>query len=158
MGFAMTRHDSTDPYAALLGALDDQSRLVRELEELCGRQKQAIAKDDAEGVLGLLAARQGVIEHLTRMDREVANLRVGVDASGQGLAPNQRQEISLKAGTIALAIQRVMASDAADREVLEQRRGVIAAQLAEISGKRRAVSAYGGGRTDGGAMFQDRRG
>lgn len=151
-----------DAYPKLLLALDSQVRLVLELESLGQSQRHAIEMDDAEATLTLVGGRQALIDQLTALDREAAVLRGDVEGQGPRVTAAQREEISRRAGAVARGIQRVMAADAVDSNALRRRRAEISSELSEVSGMRRAVSAYGGGvpgaAPEQGAMFQDRRG
>jgi flagellar biosynthesis/type III secretory pathway chaperone len=151
-------------YSRLLEALDSQVRLLFELESKRDDQRAAIESDEPESMLALLDARQKLIDSLTALDRDIAVLRSQVESQGSRITPAQRDEITRRAGSVAQAIQRVLAADAQDGDAMERRRTAIASEIEGVADSRKAAAAYGHSGAGGastinnpGAMFQDRR-
>lgn len=108
--------------------------LIAELDALSRRQRALIESDDSEGLLTLLDSRQVVIERLEEMEtRRPAGVQA--HASDEALLASIRER------------------DAQDQSRLVDRRDQVAAQLAELTSTRRALSAYAP--REGTARFHD---
>lgn len=97
--------------------------LIAELDALSRRQRDLIESDDSDGLLTLLDSRQVVIERLEEMEiRRPAGVQA--QPSDETLLATIRER------------------DAQDQSRLVDRRDRVAAQLAELTSTRRALSAY----------------
>lgn len=137
------------------GLLEEQARLFARLEGLGAAQGAMIDADDAEGLLGVLAERQRIIEEVGRTNAELDPVRARWDQFIAGLPEAERDRLRRRIDAIAEAAARVAAGDEADRRRLEARREAVAVELSQLSRGQGAVAAYGG-TSAGGPRFQDR--
>lgn len=113
--------------------------LVRELRSLSAQMERG-GQGEADGLLALLGARQGVLSEIQAIEDSLRGCELDDDLC------REREEI-------AEAIEEVLAQDRRTLGVLLERRDEVLAELVSMRRSRHAVRAYGGaGR---GARYRD---
>lgn len=138
----------------LVALLDQQIDLYGTLDELSKRQHDIVETDDTDSLLRVLAERQSVINRIANLARALEPFRSDWDASVNRLPDAERVRIRGRLDELAIVMEQISRRDEHDRDVIEQRRTAIGA---ELGGARRtgvALSAYGGQAK--GPRFQDR--
>ena len=144
---------------AFIALLEEQRRVLAELDSLSIRQRGLIALEDPAPLLALMDERQTLVDRIELLSLRMAPMRARWEESPtfdlDGRAIRDAVE------RVAALARAIAARDAQDQESLAQRRREIGAELAQMSGGQRAVHAYAGGaptRGGGGgvAAFQDR--
>ncbi len=113
--------------------------LVRELGSLSAQMERG-GQGEAEGLLALLGARQGVLNEIQAIEDSLRGCDLDEDLR------REREEI-------AAAIEEVLGQDQRTLGVLLERRDGVLAELASMRRSRRAVRAYGG--AERGARYRD---
>jgi flagellar biosynthesis/type III secretory pathway chaperone len=137
--------------------LTEQEELYESLERLAKGQSALIADGDAPGLLSILAERQTVLTALQRSNDEMAPFRERWNDLMQELPDAERGTLADRVESIAMRIERIAASDEADREALTARRVEVSDRLTDVTRSKSAVSAYGNPQARG-PRFQDREG
>jgi len=155
---ADTPHADPERVAARVERLlEEQSRLVDELDELGERQRSLIESGDAQGLLTLLGTRQELTDRIRALAQEMEPFRARWDELLASFSDERRERI--RSGVAALA-ERIHASavrDEQDRQRLERQRDVVSNELAGVSKARGAMAAYANTR-HGSPRYQDREG
>lgn len=140
----------------LAGILDEQRRLCGELERLSGQQGERIQSGDTTALMRVLAERQEIIDCLSHLNSELEPYRREWDWCMERLASNERTAMETKVRELGEMIDRIWASDDADRAALERQRSAVSSELSNLSRGRVAMSAYGVRPAGTGPMYQDR--
>jgi hypothetical protein len=140
----------------LAGILDEQRRLCGELERLSGQQGERIHSGDTNALMSVLGERQEIIDRLTHLNSELEPYRREWDWCMGRLPANQREGMEQTVRELGEMIDRIWASDDADRAELERRRSAVSSELSNLSRGRVAMSAYGVRPAGTGPMYQDR--
>ncbi len=150
----MTETNHTDGRHDLVRLLDQQIDLYGTLDELSKRQHGIVESDDTDSLLRILSQRQDVINRIAELASELEPYRADWDANVNKLPNTERARIRGRLDDLAVMMEQISRRDEHDRDVIEQRRTAIGA---ELGGARRtgvALSAYGGQAK--GPRFQDR--
>lgn len=163
---------------AVIGLLDEQRGLFRELDGLSEQQSRFVSTGETDRLLSVLAQKQRVVERVQGVNDALQPYMT--DWATRVAALPERSRVLLRSRTDelgALAAQ-VQARDESDRAALEASSRVIADDLASMARARGAARAYGGHVAPGlggggllgggpaghgagatrGPMYQDRRG
>lgn len=165
----MTQHTDgqtfPDPYAdparwaaRLSRLLDEQRSLYESLDSLSRRQARHIEDGDADTLLSLLTERQRLIERLAKATEEFAPFRRSWPDLMRALPEDARAGFEERVRLLAELIGVIAERDEQDRRALEDRRGMIAAELGVVTRGRGAVAAYGRPGGESPPRYQDREG
>jgi len=143
----------------LVALLEEHRQLYQRLEALARRQTELIGADDTDGLLAVLAERQGVIDQLNHGHRRLEPARRDWERVSAEVPADEREHVRALLAEVTELAGRLAARDDEDRRRLEARRDQIADEMVSLSRSRRAVAAYGApGGAAGRATFQDREG
>lgn len=158
------RSERPDPYSdparwapRLERLVEEQRRLVQELDGLGAEQRRLIESGEADALVTLLARRQTLTDRIASLAQEFEPFRRSWDEFMARLPADQRDRLVVAVGEIGEGIRRITERDDADRAALQRQRDVVTTELSSVSRGRGAVAAYGRG---GGLepRFQDRKG
>ena len=138
----------------LVTLLDEQIDLYGTLDELSKRQHGIVESDDTDALLRVLADRQDVINKIASLSRALEPYRADWDANVNRLPDTERARIRGRLDHLAVVMEQIARRDEHDRDVIEQRRTAIGAELGGTKRTGVALSAYGGQAK--GPRFQDR--
>lgn len=148
------RPDAWGPRVAAV--LEAQRRICIELEALTGRQRECIVQGDTNTLMSVLGERQDLINQLTALNVEIEPYRADWERYMQRVTPAQREAMQAAVAELGQLVDRISASDDADRKHLEEQRSVVSAEMTTLSRSRVAVSAYGA-QPSARPIYQDRR-
>jgi hypothetical protein len=131
----------------LLGLLDRQRQLYRNLQVLAERQAELVSAGNPDGLLQLLAQRQMILEDIKKTNDALLPFRQRWDAICQMLDEPQRAEATAAIREINERLQTIMQRDQKDSEMLQLRCRKIGHELQTARVGRSAIRAYDG--TDG---------
>jgi hypothetical protein len=140
----------------LASMLDEQRRVCLELEGLSLQQGERIREGDTGSLMRILAERQELINRLSVLNGEMEPFRREWSWCMERLGAAEREAIEGAARELGALVDRISASDEADRRALEEQRTAVSAELTSLSRGRVAVSAYGAKPAAVAPMYQDR--
>ena len=105
----------------LLGLLDRQRQLYRNLQVLVERQADLVTAGNPDGLLQLLAQRQTLLEDIKKTNDALLPFRQRWDAICQMLDEPQRAEATAAINEINERLQTIMQRDQKDSEMLQLR-------------------------------------
>jgi hypothetical protein len=140
----------------LTGILDEQRRLCGELERLSAQQGERIQSGDTTALMRVLAQRQEIIDCLTHLNSELEPFRREWEWCMGRLPGGERTSMEAKVRELGEMIDRIWASDDADRAQLERQRSAVSSELSNLSRGRVAMHAYSVRPAGVGPMYQDR--
>lgn len=126
----------------LMRILGRQRDLYIELQRLGARQSAAVADDDSDTLLDVLAQKQGIIDELTSLNHEVTPFVHRWNEISTVLTEKQREELRLRFDEVGRLVDDIQARDLADRKSLEARRESVGAELHALTRARGAATAY----------------
>lgn len=136
-----------------------QAELCRQIESLGARQTALVQADDTDGLLRVLAERQGLIDELSVLNQAIGPYREQWESFSARLPEHERAALRRLVGEIEGVVERIAARDGSDRIELEKRRDSVAQALGGIRRGKGAVTAYASGpQADRGPTYQDRHG
>lgn len=142
----------------LMGILDQQLSMFASLDALSIEQSAAVIRNDTDGLLGVLARRERVIQTIVELSDRVTPVRATWPDLAALVPEDQRSELRRRMDAIEAAVHQISQRDDADRSALERERGNIAEELATMGRARGAVNAYAAPVSHQGPRFQDRTG
>lgn len=150
--------DGAPAVARVESLLAEQYGLFLKLEQLSGRQSGLIKQDLTDELLEVLAERQVLVDQIMNVSAQLDPWRGNWSEFINSLDGQVRQRVRERVDAVSGVAQKVAERDEADRLLLEQRKGAIAAELGQVDRGRSAMSAYsaGGPRAESGPRFQDR--
>lgn len=128
--------------AMILPILERQRSLYEKLRALSERQSSYVAEGDAGPLLGVLAARQTVIEELARIHEQLKPVRPRWREVFGKLSLDEQKRAMKLVDDMEKDLFSVIASDEADRKKLKATRDDVAGQLAQTGKQNAAVNAY----------------
>lgn len=129
----------------LLGLLDRQRKLYRTLEALAQQQAELVSAGNPDGLLQVLARRQGLLEDIKKTNDALAPFRRRWDDVIRLLDEQQRAETSAAINEINERLQAIMQRDQTDSEMLQVRCRRIGQEMQVARAGRSALRAYGSG-------------
>ncbi|MEO1583368.1 MAG: flagellar export chaperone FlgN [Planctomycetota bacterium] len=138
----------------LVALIDQQIDLYATLDELSKRQHSIVETDDTDALLRVLADRQDVIARISGLAASLAPFRADWDANINRLDEDERARIRRRLADLAVVMEQIARRDEHDRDVIEQRRSSISAEIGGAKRSGAAMQAYGG--QPKGPRFQDR--
>lgn len=127
----------------LLGLLDRQLQLYRNLQTLAQQQADLVTTGNPDGLLQVLGRRQGLLEEVKKTNDSLAPFRQRWDDVIRLLDPQQRSEASAMINEINERLQQIMQRDQADSETLQLRCRKIGQEMQTARTGRTALRAYG---------------
>lgn len=131
----------------LLGLLDRQRQLYRRLQELAQQQAELVTAGNPDGLLQVLAQRQGLLEEVKKTNDSLAPFRQRWDDVTRLLDDQQRAEASAAINEINERLQLIMQRDQTDSETLQLRCRKIGQEMQAARVGRSAMRAYGNDRS-----------
>ena len=101
-----------------------------------------IAQGETEDLLQVLAERQGYVEQLGALNRELAGYRERWPELSRTLPAARRDEINGLLEEVESLLEAIIAQDDRDRAQLAQARDEVAGQMRHTTQAGRAVNAY----------------
>lgn len=148
------RNDQINQPGELVALLDQQIDLYGTLDELSKRQHGVVETDDTDALLRVLSERQQVIDRIGGLAQRLAPYRADWDRSVGQLSDDERARIRGRLDELAVIMEQIARRDELDRDVIEQRRSSVGAELSGLKRGGSALAAYGGQAK--GPRFQDR--
>jgi hypothetical protein len=128
----------------LLGLLARQRQLYRNLQTLADKQAELVTAGNPDGLLQILAHRQGLLEDVKRTNDALLPFRQRWDAVCGLLDDQQRSQVTAMVDEINDRLQTIMQRDQKDSEMLQLRCRKIGQEMQTARAGRSAVQAYGG--------------
>lgn len=150
----MTETTNATNGETLVRLLDEQIDLYGTLDELSKKQHSVVETDDTDALLRILAERQDVITRITELAKALDPFRADWDANVNSLPDAERTRIRGRLDELAVVMEQIARRDEHDRDIIEQRRTAIGAEIGGTKRSGVALSAYGG--QSRGPRFQDR--
>lgn len=132
----------TDRLAALIAAKSQVAELLLRLAE---RQLELAESGQTQPLIKLLAAKQGVLEQLHRLEREIDPFRSQDPDSRQWRTSGDRGACQAQAQQTAELLARAMALEKQGEAAMLRRREAAAAALAAVQSAADARTAYAPG-------------
>jgi hypothetical protein len=129
----------TDRLAALIAATCQVAELLLRLAE---RQLELAGGGQTQAIIKLLAAKQGVLEQLHRLEREIDPFRAQDPESRHWRSPADRAACQAQAQQSADLLARAMALEKQGEAAMLRRREAAAAALAAVQSAADARTAY----------------
>lgn len=127
---------------ALVALLEHQRSLYQQLRTLSDQQGTLVAQAQAEALLGLLAQRQKLIDHITTVNAELDPYRKRWTELWGELADGQRRQIGSIVQEVQDLLGAIIQQDERDRQTLQTAKGRIAVELQKLSRAGQAIQAY----------------
>jgi hypothetical protein len=143
--------------ATLLDLLERQHAMVDDLAGLAARQSALVREGNTEALLGLLSARQRIIERFAAAQDRLNGLTSDIETRLDGVEEPLRTRIRTLIADIGDRLAQVMARDEADQDALGAAREAVRSELATLDASRQARAAYQPAATDTN-RFADQRG
>lgn len=128
----------------LLSLLDRQRQLYRTLQGLAETQADLVSTGNPDGLLGVLARRQSLLEDVKKTNDALLPFRQRWDAICQMLDEPQRTQAAEAINEINERLQTIMRRDQKDSEMLQLRCRRIGQELQTSRMGRAAMRAYDG--------------
>ncbi|MEM9083098.1 MAG: flagellar protein FlgN [Planctomycetota bacterium] len=139
-----TIHERPEVWLPRLRAvLEEQIGHYRELDALGEKQSGLIETGDAEGLIGVLAQRQMVIDRIAGLNGDLVPFQRGWDVLSTMISDEQRSEMRGKLDELAALVKRIGERDEADKQSLERKRDAVKRELNGLNQGKRAAQAYG---------------
>lgn len=127
---------------AVLELLRQQVDLYRKLSTLSQRQREYVQAGDAENLLGLLAARQKVIDELLTNNSRLAPYRQQWKQVYNALDAAAQTEVNQLVAQVESLLGTILSQDEEDRKKLEVSRNQVSGQLQHTGRSVQAMHAY----------------
>lgn len=125
-----------------IGQLDRQCELYGQLKALSDRQSQLVRQGQAEQLLGVLSARQKVIDELAAVHAAMAPLRTRWTDIYAGLSMDKKSHVSRQLKQVEQLLASIIEQDERDRRELDAVRQEVGGALQRTVRSGAAVSAY----------------
>jgi hypothetical protein len=144
-----------DPTARVFAAFEGRAQALRALLSLQERQRDALDRDDSEGVLSVLAERQNVIDGLADRDAELRAADELFEKWAPTASPRERARAEATRNEVHGLARQLAALDAEDGARLRRRADELSEEMASLAAVHKASGAYGGPAPSG-PRYQDR--
>jgi len=135
MGDGMNQHPPT-----VEATIDEQERLVGELESIAVDQRRAVEAEASTDLLRLLGRRADLLERFATV-----NQRLDALTRERTVREDERPALQGRLDEIRARLARLLDQDAADQRRLHERRDAIEGAVRDLGEARRATRAYGYG-------------
>jgi hypothetical protein len=130
------------PHDWLISALQQQVECYRRLAKLAGVQHEHVQRNDAEGLLEVLARRQEELDRIEALDKTVAPLTRGWPRNAGELDPQTRATAQQLLGETRLLLEQITAADLNDTMVLQQRKLSVSQEIRHTAAARQVNRRY----------------
>lgn len=127
----MTEGDRED----LLHRLTRQRSLLAQLESMGDEQDRLVREEQTEGLLALLAERQGIVDQIVELGREL-------DQQLGDVVTHPDEAVQALRDQIQASVGRIATRDEANRAHLDHRRRELSTELNGVGRGRSAMAAY----------------
>jgi hypothetical protein len=138
----MTEGKAKRAAEVLLGLLDRQRQLYRNLQALVEKQADLVTAGNPDGLLQILAQRQTLLEDVKKTNDALLPFRQRWDAICQMLDEPQRTQATGAINEINERLQTIMQRDQKDSEMLQLRCRKTGQELQTSRVGRSAIRAY----------------
>jgi hypothetical protein len=143
---------------ALVKALTTQCELCRSLEALSTRQSEQIRSGDSDGLLRVLAERQGFVDQVAELNDQISPYRQQWETCLAAAGKEDRTKLEMLVKQLTDLVERIARQDDVDRAALEIQRSALSDELGGVIRGRGAVAAYNGVGAANRPRFQDQNG
>ncbi|MBC7773197.1 MAG: flagellar export chaperone FlgN [Pyrinomonadaceae bacterium] len=144
---------------ALVKALTRQCELCRSLDTLSAKQSEQIRSGDSDGLLRVLAERQGFVDQVAELNDQIAPYRQQWETCLAAAGKDDRVRLEMLVNQLTDLVERIARQDDVDRAALEIQRSALSTELGGVIRGRGAVAAYNGaGAATNQPRFQDQNG
>lgn len=126
----------------LIELLTEQRDLYQQLHELSARQQEIIAQGQTEQLLVVLAERQGLVDQLTTINKDIAPLRQRMGDLTAAAPEADKQRVRDLIDDVQNLLTTIIERDEADRRQLEASKAAVGAELRRTNTAPAAVNAY----------------
>ena len=136
------QHDQT------ISALTMQVECYRRLAKLAQTQHEHVQQGEVESLLEVLAARQGVLDQITELERDIAPAKKRWGDYAASLDAGSRAMAEKLLGETRRLLEQITSADRDDALVLQQQKMDVGRQIGQASaartvGRGYAVAGYG---------------
>jgi flagellar hook-associated protein FlgK len=132
----------TSTSQAFIELLIQQKELYLKLKMLSDQQREYVASQDAQQLLGLLGARKVLVEQLTQLSQQIAPIREQWRQLQDGLQTDQRDQINQLIDDTQDLLTGIIAADEQDRKDLQAARDSKGVELGKFTHVSAASNAY----------------
>lgn len=122
--------------------MDQKLNVLGQLRELARRQEEVVGAGEMSALMKLLAAKQTLIEVLTRCERGLDRFRPQDPESRRWRNPGDRARCAAKAARCGELLGEILVSERAAETTLARRRDQAASHLQGFQGQAQAQQAY----------------
>lgn len=122
--------------------LGRQKELYARLKALSDAQRTAITGNEPEKLLGVLGARQQIIDQLDQSTEGLRSFQQDWPALRKQMSPQDVEVIDGLLAEVNALLKAILATDQADGELLAARKGATARELSAVRTGRQADAAY----------------
>ncbi len=126
----------------MIELLEQQKLLYGKLKQLSEQQHTLVAEQNAEQLLGILGARQKLIEQLTVLNQQITPLRQAWTEVQVSLDETQKTQVNQLVEDAQKILEQIMAADEQDRVSLKASRDQLGGKLQKVSQGGAARQAY----------------
>ena len=128
----------------VLKLLQRQAGHYRKLRELSKQQAELIRDQQAERLLGVLGERQGHVEALTNLSRQLEPLRPRLTSITATAPAALRDGIRAATEEVKALLSEIIRRDRDDQARLQEQQDQVRTEIRGLQPRRAAVNAYGG--------------
>lgn len=122
--------------------LTQQRELYGKLKTLSDQQRELVANQDTQQLLGLLGARKVLVEQLTQLGQQIAPIREQWNQLQDSLKSEQRDQINTLIDDTQDLLTGIIAADEQDRKDLQAARDQTGTELGKFTRTNAASNAY----------------
>ena len=130
---------------AVLKLLQQQAGHYRKLRELAVQQAGFIEQQQPERLLGVLGERQGHVEALTNLNRQLAPMRPRLGGITAAAPAEIRDGIRAATAEVKDLLTDIIRRDQIDQELLQRQKDGVVTKLRGLQPQRAAANAYAAG-------------
>ena len=130
------QHDQT------ISALTTQVECYRRLAKLAQTQHEHVQQGEVEALLEVLAARQGVLDQITELERTISPAKKRWCEYASALNPDSRAMAEELLGETRRLLEQITAADRDDAMVLQQQKLNVGRQIGQASAARTVGRGY----------------
>lgn len=142
----------------LVELLDRQREVYEQLKALSHQQAQMISSESPEGLLGVLSARQHLVDELGKLNSDLEPYRGQWSSFWGRLGSDDQARVNGLLNQAEQLLAGIIEQDNRDRQELEQSRDRIHRELGRVVQSGAALQAYRTGRVAAQNRFTDQQG
>lgn len=132
----------------VIAALQEQVTCYQRLAKLAEQQHEHVQQSSTEALLDVLARRQEVLDHVSRLEQTIVVAKRRWGEYVGGLRSDQRTQAERLMGETRRLLEEITTSDRNDALILQQRKLNLGKQISQASAARQinrsyAAAAYG---------------